>query len=482
MLKERHQFFRTVLMASDALFIGASQVLAYVVRFELLDHLFAKTVEKHTYKTNSIPLILLPLMLGALFYMGLYEPRRDQRFAKEMRVIIRSVLLGTILIMVGFYLLRHEMFGGVDRSRWQFAIFGVLSAVSLIAWRFSFRSVLRSLRKRGWNLRHVAIVGTGRLGQVVCRTLNRNSWTGIRPAYFISHLEAPSHADCCGLPVAGGFKELEQILEAREVSGVFVAIPQRMSAEMPALLRLLERYPIEVRIVPDVQPRYTPFSMVTSDLNGMPILSLRQNPMGGWGGFVKRGCDIAGSLLLIVLFAPLMLLIALLVRMGGPGPVIFRQPRASLGGRRFHIYKFRTMKHVDAEQQAIEDAGKGTEAWTEVNDPRITTIGRWLRRLSLDELPQLLNVLQGEMSLVGPRPERPELITRFREDWRGYMLRQHVKAGITGWAQVNGLRGKTSLRKRLQYDLFYIRHWSLRFDLRILWMTIYRGFAGPNAH
>jgi lipopolysaccharide/colanic/teichoic acid biosynthesis glycosyltransferase len=177
-----------------------------------------------------------------------------------------------------------------------------------------------------------------------------------------------------------------------------------------------------------------------------------------------------------------MLLIGLLVRASGPGPVIFRQPRASLGGRTFNIYKFRTMKHVDAEQQSIEDAGKGVDAWTDTDDPRVTRIGRLLRRTSLDELPQFFNVLLGEMSLVGPRPERPELIARFREDWRGYMLRQHVKAGITGWAQVNGLRGKTSLRKRVQYDLFYIRNWSLLFDLRILWMTIFRGFVGPNAH
>jgi Undecaprenyl-phosphate glucose phosphotransferase len=481
-LRERHQFFRTILMGADATFIAASQVLAYMVRFEWFDHIFEKTVERHTYRGNSIPLILLPLMVGALFYMGLYEPRRDQRFAKEMRVIIRSVLLGTLLIMAGFYALKQEAFGGIDRSRWQFAIFGGLCAASLISWRFTFRSFLRALRRRGWNLRHVAIIGTGRLGQVVCRTLNRNSWTGIRPAYFISHLEDSQRTECCGLPVAGGFKDAERILDEREVAGVFVALPQRMAAELPTLLRKLERHAIDVRIVPDVQPRYTPFSMATTELEGMPVLSLRQGPMNGWGGLMKRLVDFVGAVALIILFSPLMLLIAIVLRLSGPGPVIFRQPRASLGGRTFKIYKFRTMKHVDVEQQSIEDAGKGTEAWTDWNDPRITRVGRILRRTSLDELPQFFNVLLGEMSLVGPRPERPELIARFREDWRGYMLRQHVKAGITGWAQVNGLRGKTSLRKRVQYDLFYIRNWSLLFDLRILWMTLFRGFAGPNAH
>jgi lipopolysaccharide/colanic/teichoic acid biosynthesis glycosyltransferase len=197
----------------------------------------------------------------------------------------------------------------------------------------------------------------------------------------------------------------------------------------------------------------------------------------------KRALDVAGSVGLLMAFGLPMLAIALAVRLsGGEGPVIFRQERMSLNGQRFKIFKFRTMRHVDDERQVLRDAGRGTDAWTRRDDPRITAVGRFLRNTSLDELPQLFNVLLGEMSLVGPRPERPELIERFREDWRGYMLRQNVKAGITGWAQVNGLRGDTSLRKRLQYDLFYIRNWSFAFDLRILWLTLFRGFAHPNAH
>ena len=202
-----------------------------------------------------------------------------------------------------------------------------------------------------------------------------------------------------------------------------------------------------------------------------------------WKPQLIAGPLVIFGMALLGLFAVPMLAIALAVHLyGGAGPVIFRQERMSLNGQRFKIFKFRTMRHVDAERQALRDAGKGTEAWTTPGDERITGVGRFLRRTSLDELPQLFNVILGEMSLVGPRPERPELIERFREDWRGYMLRQNVKAGITGWAQVNGLRGETSLRKRLQYDLFYIRNWSVSFDLRILWMTIFRGFVHPSAH
>jgi len=233
--------------------------------------------------------------------------------------------------------------------------------------------------------------------------------------------------------------------------------------------------------------------MVVGELDGMPILSVRESPLQGIGGFAKRILDLAGACVALLLFGPIMLVVALAVRMSSDGPVIFRQKRVSLGGEFFDIYKFRTMLYVEDEMHLAQSRthtanstanspANSPASWTARNDPRVTPLGRFLRSTSLDELPQLFNVLKGEMSLVGPRPERPELIERFREDWRGYVLRQHVKAGITGWAQVNGLRGDTSLRKRLQLDLFYVRHWSLGFDLKILWLTLFRGFYHKNAH
>lgn len=482
MLRERHQVFRTILIGCDAMCILAAQVGAYLVRFEGMEH----SARNPSYDTHAIPLILLPLMALALFRAGLYQPRRDQRFIREAGVILRAVLFGTLLVVLAYYLLKKRLFSGEgfpeDLSRAQFAIFGVMAFGILSAWRLVFRTTLQSLRRRGWNLRHVAIIGTGRLGQVVYHTLSRNSWTGITPAYFVAHGDHVTTPTLCGLPVLGSINQLDDILRQHQVSGVFVALPQRKSAELPRLLSHLDRHAIDVRVVPDVTPKYAPIAMTTSELDGMPILTLRQSPLMGWAAVSKRIIDILGALAALIVFLPVMAILAILVRLSGPGPIIFRQPRASLGGRRFMIYKFRTMRHAGQEQQALADAGKGEEAWTSPDDPRITRIGRILRRTSLDELPQLFNVLLGEMSLVGPRPERPELIAKFREDWRGYILRQHVKAGMTGWAQVNGLRGKTSLRKRLQYDLFYIRNWSLGFDLRILWLTLLRGFVHPNAH
>jgi len=471
-------------MAADLMIVILAVVLAYVLRFELLVGLLPPKGANFDYFTHAIPVELAaPIMMLAMLWAGQYRPRRDQRFYLEAAVILKGTAVGLGATIVALSLLQNAIFGGRHYSGWQFAIYGGCTATMLLAWRFSFRFALRRLRARGWNLRHVAIIGTGRLGQLVCHTLRRNTWTGISPVFFVAHQKAKTRDVCLGLPVESGLGELEPTLDAANISGVFIALPARMAAALPDLLARLQRYPLDVRVVPDMNPKYVPINMAANELDGMPVLSVRESPLSGWGQVSKRALDLLGGLALLAVFAVPMMIIGGLVHFhGGGGPVIFRQERMSLNGQRFKIFKFRTMRHADAERQALRDLGKGTEAWTKAGDARVTPIGRFLRRMSLDELPQLFNVVLGEMSLVGPRPERPELIARFREDWRGYMLRQNVKAGITGWAQVNGLRGATSLRKRLQYDLFYIRNWSLMFDLRILWMTLFRGFAHPHAH
>ena len=483
MLRKQHRFFKSVLIAADTLIIAAATVLAYFLRFRLLVSLApTPTGEIITFGTHAIPILTsVPVMLVTMMWAALYRPQRDQRFYREMGNILRAVVVGVGLTIAVIAFFSKVLYAGRDPSRLQYLCYAFLLLIMLTAWRFAFRIVLRWLRRRGWNLRHVAVIGTGRLGQVVCRTLARNSWTGIKPSYFISHHHVTTRDRCLALPVLGGLDQLEKLLDEHEVSGVFIALPARLGAELPDILLRLEKHPVDVRVIPDMNPRYMPLNMAFHELDGMPVLSVRESPLNGWGGLMKRLVDLLGALAAVVVFALPMLLITALVRLSGPGPIIFRQERMSLNGQRFKLFKFRTMTHIDAEVQTLRDAGKGTDAWTKKNDDRITGIGQFLRRMSLDELPQLFNVILGEMSLVGPRPERPELIQRFREDWRGYMLRQNVKAGMTGWAQVNGLRGDTSLRKRLQYDLFYIRNWSIMFDLRILWMTIFRGFAHSNA-
>ncbi len=482
MLKEQHRFFRSVLMAADLAIICSAAVAAYLLRYLVLGGVLPYDAGEVAYRALAIPIeVAAPLMMLAMMWAGEYRPRRDQRFYLEAAAIMKGVVAGVGATIIVLSLFKNVLFDGRHYSAWQFAIFGACSMVMLMAWRYGFRVALRMIRARGWNLRHVAIIGTGRLGRLVCRTLRRNTWTGIEPVFFISHHHRAPVAACLGLPVKGGLDDLDLVLRDSGVTGVFVAMPGKMSAWLPALVMRLERYPVDVRLVPDMNPKYMPINLAANELDGVPILSIRESPLSGWGRVAKRALDLSGGILLLLVFAVPMLIIALAIyAYGGEGPVIFRQERMSLNGRRFRIFKFRTMNH-EAGRVVVQPAEGGRDAQTRAEGGRVTPIGRFLRRTSLDELPQLFNVILGDMSLVGPRP-MAELVQGFRDDWRGCMLRQNVKAGITGWAQVNGLRGDTSLRKRLQYDLFYIRNWSLLFDLRILAMTVVRGFAHPNAH
>ncbi|MCA9296959.1 MAG: exopolysaccharide biosynthesis polyprenyl glycosylphosphotransferase, partial [Phycisphaerales bacterium] len=453
MLRQQHRFFRSVLIAADTVIISIAVFAAYALRFGVLERWEPSGVSNPTYIVEGLPILAtVPLMLIALMWVGLYQPRRDQRYYHEAKTVFTGVALGMLLLLSFLSIFRGTLFNQRTYGATQPVVFAVIASSMLLVWRYVFRLVLRTLRARGWNLRHVGIIGTGRLGQIVCRTLQRNSWTGIKPSFFISHRRRTKRETCCGLPVVGGLNDLDRILEEYNLSGVFIAVPGVRIATVPELLKRLERFPLDVRVVPDMNPKYMPINMAVHDLDGMPILSVRESPLSGWGHVLKRGLDIAGSLFALVIFAMPMVAIWVTIRLTSEGPAVFRQERISLNGQRFKIFKFRTMSHVSAEQAALRDAETGVEAWTKRNDERITPFGRFLRNFSLDELPQLFNVLIGEMALVGPRPERPELIDSFRDDWRGYMLRQNVKAGITGWAQVNGLRGDTSLRKRLQYD------------------------------
>jgi Undecaprenyl-phosphate glucose phosphotransferase len=485
LVKQKHQLFVTFLSLADAGVVVVACYLSWVIRRFVVEQPLVD--DWATMVKEPLAIIAAPLTVLMLVLFGVYQPRRDRSVWVEQRQVIKASLASIVAIIIMLWVVGGDaaiafksapsatFFGQpVDAGRVQLVTLAMVQTFFLCLHRLIFRGLLRSIRRRGWNLRHVAVIGVGRLGRIVCRTLERNTWTGIEVAYFISHRDTTRRSTILGKPVLGGLDNLEEVLNGQKPDAVYLAIPNARAAELPRLLKQLEKFAVEVRIVPDVHPRYLPQSMVVSELDGMPVLSYRENPHHGLGGFGKRTVDLVGAIIAIVLFSPLMALISLLVRVSSPGPVIFAQTRVGLGGETFRIYKFRTMYHAE------DEAGEAT--WTARHDPRVTPVGKWLRRMSLDELPQLFNVLLGDMSLVGPRPERPELIAQFKENWRGYILRQHVKAGITGWAQVNGLRGDTDLRKRLQLDLFYIRHWSIGFDFKILWLTIFRGFVHPNAH
>ncbi len=475
MLKERHQVFVSLLSGMDTLVLAAGFTLAH-----LLSRSLGADPPPELFTRLSLLALAagVPILLVCMAVFGLYRPRRDRSFDSELLDIGKAVIVGWGLTILAWQLVAPT-YTGASAGTVEIIALPVCLFVCLIVHRYAFRLILRTLREHGWNRRHMAIIGTGRLGQIAYHTFLRNSWTGINCAYFISHHDTTRREQCLDHPVCGGLDDLERVLEQRPVDGVIIALPQSRSHLLPSVLMKLSRFPVEVRIIPDVSPRYMPINLAISELEGMPVLSVRRSPLSGYGAMVKRLVDLAVGAAAMVIFGPLMLFIAALIRLEDGGPVFFRQTRVSIGGRHFAIYKFRTMSSGGDDEAP---AGRGIEVWTHRDDARITRIGAWLRHFSLDELPQLFNVLRGDMSLVGPRPERLDLLEHFREDWRGYMLRQNVKAGMTGWAQVNGLRGDTSLRKRLQYDLYYVRNWSVLFDVRILFLTLLRGFRHPNAH
>ncbi len=483
MLKRRHQLFVTLFVLADGLMVAAASYAAWFVRVwgrrEALPHDWESWIK------DPLLLFSVPLALAVMQALRLYTPQRDKPLLSEQIQVLKASVIAAACVALFLWIAGNDLIARaaptaspdaplpLDPARLQIGALAIALPVFIGCQRLALRLALRTLRRRGYNRRHVAVIGTGRLGQTVARTLARNSWTGIRVSYFISHHEHTARTQCLDRPIVGGLSNLDDLLTRFPVDAVYLALPASKAESVPDLLRRLERFTVNVRYVPDLNPRYTPQQMQIGQLEGMPILSYRENPTLGLGGLSKRTIDLVGALAGLVLLSPLLITIALLVRLSGPGRILFKQSRVSIGSAEFKIYKFRTMR---------TDLREAEPSWTTRDDPRVTRIGRFLRSTSLDELPQLFNVLRGEMSLVGPRPERPELVERFRNKERGYLLRQHVKAGMTGWAQVNGLRGDTCLRKRLQYDLFYIRNWSVWFDIRILFATILRGFVHRNAH
>ena len=475
MLRERHHIFLGLFVASDAIIVTAATWGAWWLRFRLLEGFkpYGELVD-----STMIPFWAAgPVLLAVAGIMRLYKPRRDEHFLREFKAILRTVVVGAISLVTVLTLFRNELTQGVVLNNLQFVLWAVLVVIGMTLNHYLIRRILRWARSRGLNIRPVAIIGTGPTGQQICRTLRSNSWTGIHPSFFISHVEDDPPEALEGLPVRGGLETLESVLKSESPSGVFIALPNSMAARIEELMTILGNYPVDVRVVPDLTFRFI-MNMKTTALDGVPILSVRESPLNGWGGILKRTVDIFGSLLAIILLGIPMLVAAILVRCSGPGPIFFRQRRHTANGREFSILKFRTMRELTPDQARIEET---SDRWQRGDKDRVTGIGRLLRRTSLDELPQLFNVLRGEMSLVGPRPLAAGEVADARDSWHGFMLRQNVRSGITGWAQVHGLRGEANNRVRMLYDIHYIRNWSVWFDFWIILLTVRRIFSDSSA-
>jgi len=465
MLK-RHGHLMVVLMGlADLAVLSASWFAAYYVRF-------------HTGFEYSelVPLaelvLLLPVVavahLAVYAGLGLYQPKRRQAVWLELGELVRAAVIAWLVMVGMIYFVREQRM-----SRATLLVFGVINLAGMAMGRVVARTLLHSLRRRGYNLRHVAIVGAGPLGQSLLNRIRQNPWTGLVPCFFVDDAPEIQGRELQGLPVLGTVSDLRRLVDTDPVDEVYIALPQTRWDRLTEIFDMLARTTVSVRIVPDLAG-YLMFHTSTSTFDGLPVISLQDSPIYGVGGFCKSVFDRVGALALLAVFGLPMLLIAILIKITSRGPIFFKQVRVGLDGDEFTMLKFRSMR-LDAE-------AKTGAVWAGKDDDRCTPIGRLLRKTSLDELPQFFNVLSGSMSLVGPRPERPVFIDRFKEEMGPYMIRHKVKPGITGWAQINGFRGNTSIRKRLQYDLYYIRNWSFLFDLRILFETVFKGFVNKNAY
>ncbi len=453
----------------DALITTISYALAYVVKFYFL--------EAGTLGVGVLPprdyfivlLFLVPAYILLYYLCNVYGPKRTVKKHREIGSIIKANTVGIVLYIVILYLFVQE----INYSRSMMAIFYVLNIVITTISRIILRKTLHSMRKRGYNLKHVLVVGYSRAAESYIDRLQWNPQWGYVVCGVLDDI-VPKDTLYKGVKVLGEIDCLTEMLQNNQLDEIAIALSLRDYDRLEEIVNICEKSGVHTKFIPDYNS-LIPSSPYTEELMGLPVINIRYVPLSNTGNMViKRAMDIVGSLLGIIIVSPLLLIIAIAVKLSSPGPIIFKQERVGLHNKPFYMYKFRSM-----EQQTESDEKK---AWTVKNDPRVTGIGKIIRKTSLDELPQLFNILKGDMSLVGPRPERPLFVEKFKEEIPRYMIKHQVRPGLTGWAQVNGYRGDTSIRKRIEYDLYYIENWTLGFDIKIILLTFITGFINKNAY
>ena len=472
MLKQHHKVFRWLFRLADMTVLTAAWVGAYYFRFHVdLIPVFLDVPPLHLYLRMILFILILWTTLFRSF--GLYDTMRVISRGRETWKLVQASVIANFVLIVFAYFFSDVLFSLYKFSRVVFLYFFVLSVVGLAVERVLLRTLLRRLRRKGFNLRHVLLIGAGDLGRAFAAKLDAQPEMGLKVRGFLGS-EAPLRDETIdGVPVLGRYGDVRRILAEGGIDQIFITLPLNEHHRIEEILREIDNEMVDIKIIPDFS-RFVTLRGSVEEFAGIPIVNLRESPLHGWNVIFKRTMDLVLSMMLIVLFSPIMAIIALLVKFSSTGPVFYRQERMGMDGRLFAMLKFRTMS-VDAEKET-------GAVWAKRGDPRRTGLGAVLRKFSLDELPQFFNVLRGDMSLVGPRPERPVFIETFKETVPGYMLRHKTKAGITGWAQINGWRGNTSLEKRIEYDLYYIENWSLLLDFKILGMTLWKGILSKEAY
>ncbi len=481
MIKENQRHFDHLHLVLDLLVLVASYLFALWLKFESgILYQEGGTLPIRTYLAAL--LCIVPLYILLYYAFNLYTPKRVQGRRLEAWHVFQANTLGIILLFGGLFLLnssrldwQHIPAGTVwtNFSREVLIIFYLTNLFLEILERNIIRYVLRSIRKRGFNLKHILLVGYSRAAQEYIDRIKANPQWGynVRGILDDNTERGTQYRD---VKVIGQIDNLFIILPDNHLDEIVITLGLEEYYKLEHIVALCEKSGVHTKFVPDYS-NIIPTQPYTEDLLGLPVVNIRYVPLSNaFNAFLKRLTDVVGATLCIILFSPIMLLTALFVRLSSPGPLIFCQERVGLHNRPFKMYKFRSM--------AVQEKKQEEACWTIQNDPRVTTVGKIIRKLSIDELPQLFNVLKGDMSLIGPRPERPQFVEKFQEEIPRYMVKHQVRPGMTGWAQVNGFRGDTSIRKRIEHDLYYIENWTLGLDMKILILTVFKGFINKNAN
>ena len=479
MVKRYNRLLVAFYLLTDACLGMAAFLVAYGIRFHSGLIPVTKGVPPLAQYLNVLPFIgaLVPL---AYQVQGIYRLRRGRSRVDDFFAVLVGSILAVVLGVVSTLYFQAYYVPEAVKERGAYEVSQLVWGIFLllnIAFTYTSRAFVRGWFERRWRrglgLKRIAIAGAGDLGRAVADKLIEHRELGSRLLGFIDDRALGDHIGYRGLPILGPLDEASEILQREEVDQLYIALPLEEHVKMLALVENANREVVDIKVVPDLL-QVIALRARLEDLDGIPIINIHDVPLRGFNSALKRAIDVGISAASLAWLGIPLGIIAGLVRWTSPGPIFYRQERMGLDGKPFWVWKFRSM-YADAERET-------GPVWALQDDPRCTPVGRWLRRFSLDELPQLWNVLRGDMSLVGPRPERPFFVQQFKHLFPQYMLRHKVKAGLTGWAQVNGWRGNTSLEKRIEYDLYYIENWSVWFDFKILWLTLVKGFFHKHAY
>lgn len=467
MIKENQRLLNRIQVVLDGLVMLFCYAVAWFIRFKT--GIFPQDLWVLSLRGYMKLLVyILPGFLLLYYMYKLYEPKRVLGRRLEAWRILQANGIGVMVLIVVLYVTKQ-----IDVSRRMLAVFAVLNVCITIIERNLIRLFLRNIRRKGYNLKQILLVGYSNATEgYIDRIMQNPEWGYEIRGILDDHKEIGYQYR--GIKVIGWLADLDIILPESHLDEIVITLGLNEYTKLGMLVNKCEKSGVHTKFIPDYN-NIIPTKPYTEDILGLPVINIRHVPLTNWlNRFVKRAVDIFGALVAIILFSPTMIVVSIIIKMTDSGPLIYKQERVGLKNEPFNMYKFRSM----VVQKEADEKSK----WTVKDDPRVTPIGRFMRKTSIDELPQLFNILKGDMSLVGPRPERPQFVEKFKEEIPRYMIKHQVRPGLTGWAQVNGYRGDTSIRKRIEYDLYYIENWTLGFDFKIILLTFFKGFINKNAY